>query len=73
MPAGEFAMDMSLIGALIGAQTGSVQTQVAATIMKSNMDAEKASVATLLGQAQQNMNSLANVAAGVGGNVNISA
>jgi hypothetical protein len=66
-------MDMSLIGALIGAQTGSVQTQVAATIMKSNMDAEKATVATLLGSAQESMNSLANVASGVGGNVNISA
>ena len=66
-------MDMSLIGALIGAQTGSVQTQVAATIMKSNMNAEKATVATLLGSAQQSMNSLSNVASGVGGNVNISA
>jgi len=66
-------MDMSIVGALIGAQTGSVQTQVAATIMKSNMDAEKAAVATLLGAAEQNLSSLANVGAGIGGKLDISA
>jgi hypothetical protein len=46
--------------------------QVAATIMKSNADAEKSAVLTLLGAGGQNA-SLANVAAGVGGNLNISA
>jgi hypothetical protein len=47
--------------------------QVATTIMKSNADSEKSAVLTLLGAAQQNMSSLANVGAGVGGNLNISA
>jgi hypothetical protein len=64
---------MSLVSGLLGLQSGAVQTQVAATIMKSNMDAEKATVSTLLGAAQSGVNSLANVASGVGGNLNISA
>jgi hypothetical protein len=66
-------MDMSLISAALGAQTGAVQTQVAAKILKSNMNAQKDAVLTLLGAGQQAANSLANVAAGIGGNVNISA
>ncbi|HTF73592.1 MAG TPA: hypothetical protein VK620_04540 [Bradyrhizobium sp.] len=44
--------------------------QVAATIMKSNADAEKLAVQTLLGAGAS---SLANVGAGVGGNLDISA
>jgi hypothetical protein len=64
---------MSLVSGLLAMKNGGAQSQVAATIMKSNMDAEKATVATLLGGAQDSMNSLANVGAGVGGNVNISA
>jgi hypothetical protein len=47
--------------------------KVAATIMKSNLDAEKSSVLTLLGADSQNGSSLANVAAGIGGNLDISA
>jgi hypothetical protein len=47
--------------------------QVAATIMKSNADAEKSAVLTLLGAAQQGMSSLANVGAGIGGNLNVTA
>ncbi len=66
-------MDMSLVSGILAAKTGGVQMQVAAAIMKSNADAEKSAVATLLGAAQQNMNSLANVAAGIGGNLDISA
>ena len=50
-----------------------MQMQVAASIMKSNADAEKSAVATLLGAAQDNLSSLANVASGVGGNLDISA
>ena len=64
---------MSLVSGLLAAQTGSVQTQVAATIAKSNADAEKSAVLTLLGAAQQSFASLANVGAGIGGNLNISA
>ncbi len=63
---------MSMVGSLLAMQAGGVQTQIAATIMKSNADAEKSAVATLLGAAQQNL-SLANVGAGVGGSLNIPA
>jgi hypothetical protein len=66
-------MDMSLVTAVLGAQTGALQMQVAATIMKSNLDAEKSSVLTLLGAGEQSASSLANVAAGIGGNLDISA
>ncbi len=61
---------MSMVSGLLAAQAGNVQTQVATTILKSNADSEKSTVLTLLGAAQQ---SLANVGAGVGGNLNISA
>jgi len=64
---------MSIVSGFLAAQAGSVQTQVAATLLKSNMDSEKSAVQTLLGAAQQNTASLANVAAGIGGNLNISA
>ena len=63
---------MSMVSSLLAMQAGNTQTQVATTIMKSNMDAEKSTVLTLLGGAQQSM-SLANVGAGVGGNLNVSA
>jgi hypothetical protein len=66
-------MDMSLVTAALGAQTGALQMQVAATVLKSNMDAEKSSVLTLLGAGNQAASSLANVAAGIGGNLDISA
>ena len=66
-------MDMSLVSGLLAAQAGSVQMQVAATILKSNMDSEKSAVMTLLGAGAQNASSLANVAAGIGGNLDISA
>ena len=63
---------MSMVTSLLSAQAGNTQMQVAATMMKSNADAEKSAVLTLLGGAQQSM-SLANVGAGVGGNLNVSA
>ena len=66
-------MDMSLLSAALGAQAGKMQMQVAASIMKSNADAEKSAVATLLGAAQESLSSLANVASGIGGNLDISA
>jgi hypothetical protein len=65
-------MDMSLVMAAMAAKAGSTQTQIATTIMKSNIDAEKSNVLTLLG-AGQNSPSLANVGAGIGGNLNIAA
>jgi hypothetical protein len=66
-------MDMSLVTAALDAQTGALQMKVAATILKSNLDAEKSSVLTLLGAGNQSASSLANVAAGIGGNLDISA
>jgi hypothetical protein len=62
---------MSMVSSLLAAQAGSTQMQVAATIMKSNADAEKSAVLTLLGAAQQSAPSLANVGAGIGGNLDV--
>jgi hypothetical protein len=64
---------MAMVTGLLAAQAGKLQMQVAASLMKTNADAEKSAVQTLLGAAQQNMSSLANVAAGVGGSLNITA
>ncbi len=61
---------MSMVTSLLAAQAGNTQTQVATTILKSNADAEKSAVLTLLGASSP---SLANVGAGIGGNLNISA
>ena len=55
---------MSMVMGLLAAQAGNTQTQVATSIMKSNMDAEKSAVMTLLGAGQQSASSQANVAAG---------
>jgi hypothetical protein len=64
---------ISMVSSLLAAQAGNLQTQVAATIIKSNADAEKSAVLTLLGAAQQSASSLANVGPGIGGNLNITA
>ena len=64
---------MSMVSGLLAAQAGNVQMQVATTIMKSNADAEKSAVLTLLGASGQSTPSLANVGPGIGGNLNISA
>ena len=62
---------MSMVSGILAAQAGNVQMQVAATIMKSN--AEKSAVLTLLGAAQQSTSSLANLGAGIGGNLDVTA
>ena len=62
----------SLAAALIGAQAGSTQSVLAAKMLRMNADAEQA-VAALLEASAQNLNRLANVAAGIGGNLDISA
>jgi hypothetical protein len=62
---------MAMVSGILAMQAGNTQMQVATDIMKSNMDAAKSTVQTLLGSAQQT--SLANVGAGIGSNVNISA
>ncbi len=64
---------MSIVSAMMMAQTGAFQMKMAASMAKSSMDAEKSAVLTLLGAGQQDIASLANVAAGIGGNLNITA
>jgi hypothetical protein len=66
-------MDMSLVSGILADQAGAVQMQVAATVLKSNLDAEKSAVMTLLGTGEQNASSLANVAASIGGNLDVTA
>lgn len=61
---------MSMVSSLLAMKAGGAQSQIAATIMKSNADAEKSAVLTLLGAGTP---SQANVGAGVGGNLDISA
>lgn len=61
----------SLASAMAGAQMGSVQMALATKMLKMNADAAS-SVAQLLDAASQNLNRLANVAAGVGQNLDIS-
>ena len=58
---------MAMVSSLMAAKAGNTQMQIATTIMKSNADAEKSDVMTLLGSPQ------ANLGAGVGGNLDISA
>jgi hypothetical protein len=64
---------MSMVSGILAAQAGALQTKVAASLLKSNIDSEQSAVLTLLGAGQQNIASLANVAAGIGGNLNITA
>jgi hypothetical protein len=63
---------MSMVSGMLAAQAGNVQMQVAATIMKSDANAEKSAVLTLLG-ADLQASSLANVGAGIGGNLDVTA
>ncbi len=62
----------SLITALVGAQTGMMQIAVAARLARMNAD-QGASVAQLLDAAQQSADPLANVAAGIGTNLDVNA
>jgi hypothetical protein len=61
-------MDMSFVSAALAAQAGNTQMQIAATLMKKNADAEKSAVLTLLGEQSPQ----ANLAAGIGTNLDIS-
>ncbi|HEX5210883.1 MAG TPA: hypothetical protein VFW22_04025 [Pseudolabrys sp.] len=62
----------SIATAMAGAQMSQVQMAIAAKMMRMNADSA-ASVVQLIDAAQKNMQSLANVGAGVGQNVNITA
>ena len=61
----------SLAASLMAMQAGNTQQQIGTSVLKSNLDAEKSSVLTLLGAGTSP--SLANVGSGVGGNLNIAA
>jgi hypothetical protein len=61
----------SLAASLMTMQAGNTQQQIATSVLKSNIDAERSSVLTILGASSTP--SLANVASGVGGNLNIAA
>ena len=61
---------VSLVSALFGARIGQLQMATAARMMRSDA-VSAASVTQVIDAAQQNMNRLANVAAGVGRNLDI--
>jgi hypothetical protein len=62
---------MAMVTSMLAMQAGNTQTQVATTIMASNNAAEKSDMQTLLGTPSGS--SQANLGAGVGGNLDISA
>ncbi len=62
----------SIAAAFIAAQVGQLQQAVAAKMLRMNVDAS-ADTAKLLEAAQQNFSRLANVASGLGGNLDITA
>jgi hypothetical protein len=59
---------MAMVSGILAMQAANTQTQVATSIMKSNSDAEKSAVQTLLGTP-----STANLGAGIGSSLNITA
>jgi hypothetical protein len=62
----------SLATTIMSSQAGLTQLALATQLERMNAD-QGASVAKLIDSAQQNMNSLANVAAGIGSNLDVSA
>ncbi|HET7806769.1 MAG TPA: hypothetical protein VFL53_21210 [Pseudolabrys sp.] len=62
----------SIATALVASQMGNVQMAVAARMLRMNADNASA-IVQVLDAAQKNLQSLANVAEGVGRNLNISA
>jgi hypothetical protein len=65
-------MDTSLISAFIGADAGEMQLAVAARLARMNTD-NASSVTKLVDAAQQSFDPLANIAAGIGTNIDVSA
>ena len=67
-------MDVATIAAaLVGAQAGQLQIDVATRVLQMSLHAEAATAQQLLQTGQPGADSLANLASGVGGSVNISA
>ncbi|KJC56465.1 hypothetical protein UP10_34295 [Bradyrhizobium sp. LTSPM299] len=61
---------MSMVSSILSMQQGNLQGQIATTVMKQNLDAEKSAVQTLLGTGTP---SSANLGPGIGGNLNVTA
>ena len=59
---------MAMVSSMMMLQAGNLQQQIATSMLKQNADAEKFAVQTLLGQPSQ-----ANLGAGVGGSLDVSA
>jgi P pilus assembly chaperone PapD len=69
----DFDVDVAALAtSILSMQAGQTQMMVAATMMQQNAKAE-AAVVQILNGGSQSASSLANVAAGVGGNLDISA
>jgi len=66
-------MGASLISAFIAAQVGRLQLAAAARLSRLDDPPSGSSVAQLIDAAQQNFDPLANVAAGLGTNLDVSA
>ena len=62
----------SIAAAFVAMQAGQLQEAVAAKMLRMNADASTG-VVKLLDAANQNFNRLANVASGIGGNLDITA
>jgi len=63
---------MSIANAMVAGQMSQLQSAMAAKMLRMNADAA-GDIVKVIEAAQQNLNSLANVAAGVGQNLNITA
>jgi hypothetical protein len=64
-------MDAALVSAFIAADVGRLQLAVAAKLLRMNAEAAQSAV-KLIDAAQANLDRLANVAAGIGQNLDIS-
>jgi hypothetical protein len=65
-------MDSALASAFIAASVGQAQLAIAGKILAMQLDAGRSAV-KLIDAAQQNIDRLANVAAGIGGNLDVTA
>ena len=64
-------MDMSLVVAAVMMQAANTQSQIGTAVLKSNLDAQKDAVLTILGGSSAP--STANLGPGVGGNLDLTA
>jgi hypothetical protein len=65
-------MDPSVISAILGAQAGNTRLDMGVQLLRMNADSERA-IVQMISAAAQSANSLANVAAGTGTNLDITA